>query len=69
MQTRNTRTTYTVAYRMGGTANCTWHRTLAFSTRDEARRVADDVERGGRKALVFKTHELDAIGMPVGWEA
>ena len=70
--TRNTsprRTTFTVVYRTGGTENCTWRRTMAYATREEARESAASVERMGYKALVHKTHEIDAIGMPEGWDA
>ncbi len=58
---------FTVAYRTGGRLNCTWRRTLAFATREEARQAAADTERMGYKALVFETAKLDAIGLPVGW--
>ena len=60
-------TTFTVAYRCGGPAACEWKRTLAFVTRPEADAAAASIEAGGRKALVYRTAELDRIGLPEGW--
>ena len=61
--------TYTVIYRTGGPARCKWHRTTpAHATRASAASYASDIERMGYKTLVHRTHILDAVGMPVGWE-
>ena len=59
---------YTVVYRTGGTENCEWKRTSNFSSRDEADRVRAETERMGYRALVFTAHNIDAIGMPQGWD-
>ena len=63
-------TTYTVIYRTGGTERCTWRRTfVAHRTRESARKMADDIERMGYKAIIHVTRELDVIGLPEGWYA
>jgi len=41
----------------------------ARATREAANTQRAEVERMGYKAIVHKTHELDATGMPVGWDA
>ena len=61
--------TYTVAYRTGGTEYCTWRRTLPFATKKLAYHKREEIETMGYKALVFKTAELNKIGLPEGWEA
>jgi hypothetical protein len=63
-------TTFSVAYRSGGTSNATWTRVLeVYPTREAAQVIVAEIERGGRKALIYKTASLDAIGLPQGWEA
>ena len=60
---------FTVAYRCGGQANCEWRAALPVATREEAQAQAREIERGGRKALIFKTRDLENKGLPEGWEA
>ena len=64
------KTSYTVIYRTGGTENCKCRRQnknmLACGA---ARPLADDIERMGYKALIHRTADLDAHGMPEGWDA
>lgn len=59
--------TFTVIYRTGGTINARWHRCATVATIEEAARMRDEIKRGGRKALIHKTHLLDAIGLPQGY--
>lgn len=59
---------FTVVYRLGGSANFSWQRTVAFSTYAQAEEAAGDIRRGGRPAMVFKTSALDAIGLPETFE-
>lgn len=61
--------TFTVIYRTGGTMNARWHRCAAVATIEDARKMQDDIRRGGRKALIHKTNLLDSIGLPSGYEA
>lgn len=67
--TSRTLNTFTVIYRTGGPAMCAWHKCLAVLTMEEAIEMKRDIERGGRKAIIHKTDELNALGMPEGWEA
>jgi hypothetical protein len=59
--------TYTVVYRTGGTLRCEWHRVAdtshAIALKDQA-----EIERMGYKALIFDTEQLNAVGLPEGWE-
>jgi hypothetical protein len=59
--------TFTTIYRTGGTENCVWKRCLAVLTVAEANEQAAKIERMGYRAIVHRTHILDAIGMPEGW--
>lgn len=60
---------FTVIYRRGGPAACSWHRvSLTFPTREEANDLAAEIERMGYKALVHETRQLDLVGMPQGWD-
>ncbi len=61
-------TTYAVVYRSGGTHNCHWRRVFGRYTTRESAGMVESIERGGRKALVFTTAQLDAVGLPIGWE-
>jgi len=62
--------TWTVVYRTGGTARCAWHRVLdSYPNETSARSKASEIERMGYRALVFITRQLDAIGMPEGWDS
>lgn len=63
-----TPTTFTVVYRTGGTLRCVWRRCSAVETMGEANKLFQSLARQGYKALVYRTAELDAIGMPEGWE-
>lgn len=62
------RKSFSVVYRSGGTHRCTWTRILDSFDETGAKARAAEIELGGRKALVFETSSLDAIGLPVGWE-
>ena len=69
MTATSPRPTFTNVYRTGGTAMCEWRRCLPVATREKANQQRAEVERMGYKTLTFKTHELDSIGMPEGWDA
>lgn len=69
MLTPNTPSTFTVVYRTGGTSNAKWRRCVAVTTRNEAETMASELYVAGFKAIVFITSQLDAIGMPVGFDA
>ena len=56
--------TYTVIYCVGGTENFKWKRALPVATWGEALAQAETIERAGRPALIHKTKELDALGLP-----
>jgi len=62
--------TYQIAYRIGGTASCKWRKVLAvYDTHQEALNKSHDIERMGYKTRIFTKHELEVIGLPIGWEA
>ncbi len=64
------RNTWTVVYRTGGTALCQWRRVFdTYTDESAARKVAEEIERGGRCALVFISRQLETIGMPEGWDS
>lgn len=52
-----------VVYRTGGTENFEWHRTLAMS-REAADGSKEAIERGGRRAMVFRYSQSVKIGLP-----
>jgi len=58
---------YCVVYRTGGTDNFRWHRTLAM-TLAEAQQAREEVERGGRKAMVVNYAQSMTIGLPDTYE-
>lgn len=60
--------TWTIAYRIGGTENFQWRKTLAIEHREQADRLAREIAVGGRKALVFPTDRLESIGLPETYE-
>ncbi len=61
---------FSVAYRTGGPALCQWRRVYeTFPTREAARACAERTERMGYKSNIYKTAELDRIGLPVGWDS
>jgi hypothetical protein len=64
-----TTSTFTTIYRTGGTENCVWKRCLAVQSEQVAREQAASIEKMGYRAIVHRTHILDAIGMPEGWAA
>jgi len=61
--------TWTVAFRTGGTENCEWEKTVSFLLKSDALEAKEAIEKGGRKALLFDTKQLNDIGLPVGWDA
>ena len=59
------RQSYSVIYRDGGTINFKWHRVGGtYDNSQEADNKAAEIERMGYKTYVYKTQELDKIGMP-----
>jgi len=48
-----------------------WNLELRLDARPRSLRFAcaDDIERMGYKALIYKTDSLNAIGLPIGWDA
>lgn len=60
---------FTVVYRTGGPASCEWRQCLPVATMREAVSQKESIERGGRKALIKRTSEVVAHGLPVGWDA
>lgn len=58
---------FVVAYRVGGTQNAEWRASLPVIGREAADRLAADIRRGGRKALVKTAAEVRQHGLPVGW--
>jgi hypothetical protein len=60
---------YAVAYRTGGPSMCRWTRIDEEFTLAGATTTVAEMLRAGRKALIFKAVSLDAIGLPIGWEA
>jgi hypothetical protein len=66
----NMENTYFIAYRIGGTASCKWRKVLeVYATRQEALDKAHEIEHMGYKTRIFTRHELEVIGLPIGWEA
>ena len=61
--------TWTVVYRAGGTERCTWHPTVPFGSYTEARKVMNEVEQAGYKALLCRTDDIVKHGLPEGWTA
>ncbi len=59
-------TSWTVVYYMGGTEAGEWRRALPVPTQEDAQRMADEIERGGRCALINRTMVWDSIGLPEG---
>ena len=58
---------YYVIYRIGGTENFEWRRSVPMSKK-EAEKSADDVRKGGRKAMIVEQKASDAIGLPGTYE-
>jgi hypothetical protein len=62
--------TYTVVYRSGGPADCTWRRTFPpHPTRDAALKQTHELEQAGYHSIIDLTSILDRMGLPVGWES
>ena len=62
--------TYQIAYRIGGALSCKWRKVLAvYDIHQEALNKSHDIERMGYKTRIFTKHELEVIGLPIGWEA
>lgn len=73
---------FTFAYRVGTPDNFRWVRNrFDYDTREQAQHYADALEKHaladcaetggpcfGHKAIVYKTKDLDSIGMPETWE-
>ena len=62
-----TKNTFCVVYRVGGTDNFQWRRTLGM-TKDEAVKAKADTERMGYRAMVVNYAESMAIGLPETYE-
>jgi hypothetical protein len=58
---------FCVVYRRGGSANFTWHRTLAMP-KSEAQQACADTARMGYKAMVVNYAQSLAIGLPETYE-
>jgi hypothetical protein len=56
--------TFCVIYRMGGTDYFTWHRSLAFATREAAFLACANVQHMGYLAHVEDYARSMAIGLP-----
>jgi len=60
---------WTVIYRTGGTDNARWRAMQPCRTRYDADVMADYCARMGYKPMVFVTAQLNALGMPAGFDA
>lgn len=60
-------TSYTVIYRTGGRMVNEWRKCLPVTSRSSAQVMRDMIVRGGRKALIKVTADLDVTGLPEGW--
>jgi hypothetical protein len=58
---------FVVVFRTGGIENCEWRATVPFASGRVADAKADEIRRGGRKALVKRVGEVVEHGLPVGW--
>lgn len=58
--------TWTVVYYMGGTEHGTWRRALPVPDKAAAEKMAEEIERGGRCALINRTEVWDSLGLPEG---
>jgi len=63
------RLAYVVVWRNGGTQRYRWTTSTNFYDSAEAFACRASIERGGRKALSFRSDELVRIGLPTGWDA
>jgi hypothetical protein len=68
-QTSKPQIVWGVVYRTGGTVNFQWHRTDAYRTREDAERIASEIRRGGRRAMVVDYQASMSIGLPETFEA
>jgi hypothetical protein len=51
---------------MGGTEHGTWRRALPVPDKAAAEKMAEEIERGGRCALINRTEVWDSLGLPEG---
>ena len=58
---------YCVIYRTGGKDNYAWKRTLPVTERTDAHSQADDIRKGGRKAIIEDFDASMSIGLPRGY--
>ena len=63
------KSSYTVIFRQGGPNRVRWRQLLWEGSRDQARAQAEEIERGGRRALVVTVDDLLTKGLPFGWTA
>lgn len=59
-------TTFIVVFYMGGAATGSWHKGAPEWRLDAARVIAEEIEKGGRAAIIRTSAELEVIGMPEG---
>jgi hypothetical protein len=60
---------YSVIYRTGGTVNFKWKRVLnIFIDKESAQMKKDELEKMGYKTLIFKTDQLNSIGLPESYD-
>ena len=59
-------TTWTVVFYMGGTQCGQWLRALPVPDQAAAEKMAEEIERAGRCAIINRTEVWDAIGLPEG---
>ena len=57
-------TSYTVGYRKGGTENFQWRKCTPVKTRDEAHKLAKEIELMGYPTHIYKTADLAIVGLP-----
>lgn len=66
--TTPTNKTFTVAFRAGKPEDFAWLRSKPLASKCEANACADQYRLAGCPALVFLTRDLDACGLPEGFE-
>lgn len=66
-ETTAAKNTFCVVYRVGGTANFQWRRSLGMS-RAEAEQAKLNTERMGYKAMLVNYAQSLAIGLPETYE-
>ena len=58
------RDSWCVIYRRGGYANFTWHRSMSYTTHQEAVECFNEVTRMGYPCYVERYYRSMAIGLP-----